>query len=390
MKQAISIKIKEKPDPSSPSPSPKSEEYGRTILFSKIDSDGMQIRTWMGYIKFIVKFYKELNLPDENLFYWEYLSKETTINQIVKIVLSRYHIKDGNSLASKLSPFRSVVFRLPLKNTLSAVTMWGETIINVRNNFNQIIQEYGNTVKPRVKKNSQSIAKGPGNWINAYEQLHEISIDKTVDNRVRVLATIYKYGYVFRTSTIFRTYIHLGYDDSRNSFNYLDLDNLTWTIVEDNVQKVEFPIPKQMGRELRSLTNGGPFFRGWLLPQRRGIPYAPEASISSFSSWSKLGLSNYRTYRNTFNAWLKESVYEEEYLLFQGILDHHINFEEIRFIPPLPDITIKEPEFPDSDSLDSETDTKRSSMGKEIVARSGVEIDHLESDFEDDGSDISV
>jgi len=408
MRNSVIIKIKQSSEPD------QSTGLGRSIGFDQIESNGIKAKTWTGYIKFITRFYKHFNLPDEGQFYWEFLSQESTIKEIIGIVLNTYQIKDGNALAAKLSPFRSVVFRLPIKNTLDALTVWGETIISVRKNFISIVHEYGDQIKEIKKKqiNERAITKGPGNWINAYEQLHNVSIDKSVDNRVRVLATIYKYGYVFRMSTIFRTYIHLGDDDNRDDYNYLDLDNGTWTIIEDGVQKVEFPIPYKMGQALQSLTMGGSFVRGWLLPQRRGIPYAPEASISSFSSWTKLELTNYRTYRRIYNTWLKENISGEEYLLFQGILDNHINFDEIRFMPPLPDIALADPEpdpvsdpktdnaiaknldpDPDPDSVLDLSYESIDGEGKEIVPESGVELDadtdaDTDTDTDTDGSEI--
>lgn len=313
-------------------------QYGQSIGFNSIESGGIKMRTWLGYIKFITKFYKQLDLPDHGEFYWEYLSKESTIHEIIKIILSNYHVKNGDALAAKLSPFRSVVFRLTCKGTLEAIETWGETIINARRNFNSIVAEFSKevTIKTCKSVNPYAIIKGPGNWLNAAEQLHEMSQDKSLDSRVRVLATIYKYGYVFRISVIFRTYIHLGGDGPRPTYNYLDLDNETWSIIDDGVQKVEFQIPAQMAKELQSLTVGGPFIRGWLLPQRRGLPYAAEASISSFSSWTKIGLANYRTYRRLFNDWLKSRVSDKEYQLFLGILDQHISLEYIRYVPPIP------------------------------------------------------
>jgi len=401
MRKSITIKIKQLSEPVV-----TDTDLGKFIGFDHIDSNGIKAKTWTGYIKFIVRFYKHFNLPDEGQFYWEFLSRESVIKEIIGIVLNTYHIKDGNSLAAKLSPFRSVVFRLPMKNTLDALTTWGETIINVRKNFISIVHEYGDQIKEVKKRqiNSRAITKGPGNWINAYEQLHNIAINKSIDNRVRVLATIYKYGYVFRMSTIFRTYIHLGNDDNRDDYNYLDLDNGTWTIIEDGVQKVEFPIPCKMVQELQSLTIGDSFVRGWLLPQRRGIPYAPEASISSFSSWIKLGLSNYRTYRRIYNVWLKECILEEEYQLFQEILDNHINFNEITFMPPLPDIELAEPEpepdpRPDAENAITKdpneqkyvldmSDESIDGNGKEIIPESGVELDADSTSDSGDGFEL--
>lgn len=347
---------------------------GKSIRFDEIDSGGTKTKTWLGYIRFIVSFYKQLDLPDKSVFYWEFLSNEDTINQIIKTVLHSYRIKDGNALAAKLSPFRSLVFRLTGADTVDALTTWGETIIHVRKHYETIVAEYGTKVIDKVKP-IRSIVKGPGNWTNAYKQLHDVSINKSLDNRVRVLATIYKYGYVFRMSMIFRTYIHLGDDESRSTFNHLDLENQSWSIVEDNVQKIEFPIPVRMTRELQALTMGGPFNRGWLLPQRRGIPYAIEASISSFSSWTKLGLSNYRNYRRMYNSWLKENSTEDDYKLFQGILDQHINFDIIRYMPPVPDTGT-------DTGVDTDTDPDAQLQSRDIVSRSGLDVDGSDSEPE--------
>lgn len=319
-------------------------DFGRTVEFGEIDRGGTKERTWINYVSFITRFYKVFNLPDTSLFYWEFLSKAETIKAITKYILNKYHVKDGNALAAKLSPFKSIIFRMTGNETVSALSAWAEVVIYTRKNFDNIVIEYGDEIK---EQKNIKVIPGPDNWLPAREQLHNISIKRNIDSRVRVLATIYKYGYIFRLSTIFRTYIHKG-DEMRSNYNYLDLDNQTWIIVDECVDKLIFPIPDMMARELRAIAVGGSFSRGWLLPQRRGIPYAPEASISSFSSWTKSGLYNYRTYRKLFMCWLKSHENATNYKIFEGVLEENMSFNQITYIPPVPvqeleDFTLDEP-----------------------------------------------
>jgi len=373
-KQRIHIKIKAAPasmSSSTPAPAPTSTstlaptpaptslvEFGKTIHFSEIDKGGTKDRTWINYVNFIIRFYKTLTLPDKSLFYWEYLSKQEVIDTIVKEVLTIYHIRDGNALAAKLSPFRSMVFRMDGKESLNAVTVWGETVSNSRKNFHTILNELGIDEDTKHSGPASASAKEPvESWLHAREHLHNVSNRKSIDSRVRVLATIYKYGYIFRMSTIFRTYIHLGDSMNRDDYNFLDLDRCIWSIVDNGVQKLEFRIPKMMSKELKVLTLGSVFCKGWLVPQRRGAPYAPEASLSSFSSWTNTGMLNYRTYRKLYLEWLKADVSEEYYRRFVGILDSHVAFELITYIPPTPD---QELELVDIESIED--------PGQEIVS----------------------
>jgi hypothetical protein len=352
--------------------------HGKSVSFENIDSGGMQARTWLGYIKFIVKFYKQFKLPDKNMFYWEFLSAEANIREIIKTVLNNYYIKDGDALAAKLSPFRSVVFRLTC--SLDAITSWGETIIDVRANFDRIIGEYGDQIrlKRRYRQNNPM-----NKWTDAYKQLHDISIDKESDIRVRVLATLYKYGYIFRMSVIFRTYIELPDGYSSREYHYLDLDNQTWSLMSGGMKMVEFQVPYRMSRELKVLTRDDTFAQGWLLPQRRGFPYASEASISSFSSWTKLGLFNYRAYHRMFKKWLKAGTRSEEYELFFGVLDQHMSMEIIQYMPPLPSVEVAEPRPQSPEHL-----LPIDKTGKEISPDSGVEVE-VDADADADASSSS-
>ena len=329
--------------------------YGETIPFSNIDRGGTKERTWIGYVNFITRFYSDLNLPEKSLFYWEFLSKKDTIDSIILHILNHYNVRDGNTLAAKLSPFKSVVFRLTGKNTVDALSIWGDTVIYARKNYNDIVTEMGDQIQKKTTTQAPVDPSMTLSWETAQEQLHNVSIMKNLDSRVRVLATIYKYGYILRMSTIFRTYTHLGDSASREYYNYLDLENRIWNIVDDGVEKLSFLIPHSMAKELQVLTHGGSFSKGWLLPQRRGTPYAPEASLSSFSSWTKSGLLNYRSYRKIFMTWLKSTVSQEDYESFENVLDERLLFDQVSYTPPDPKYDL------------TETERKLSDMSKEIM-----------------------
>lgn len=337
--------------------------YGKSLPFSSIDKGGTKERTWMGYVNFITRFYNDLNLPDKTLFYWEYLSKKDTIDSIILYILNHYNVRDGNTLAAKLSPFKSVVFRLSGKETVDALSTWGDIVIYARKNYSDIVLDLGDQVDRKIK--NQSAASDPTtslSWKSAQEQLHNVSVMKNLDSRVRVLATIYKYGYILRMSTIFKTYIHIGDATSREHYNYLDLENRIWNIVDDGVEKLSFSIPDSMAKELQVLTHGGSFCRGWLLPQRKGTPYAPEASLSSFSSWTKSGLLNYRSYRKIFMSWLKLEIPLEDYESFENVLDERLLFDQVSYTPPDPNYDL------------TETESKLSDISKEIMGESDKEL----------------
>lgn len=306
-------------------------DYGQTIRFADIEKGGIKDRTWINYINSVTRFYTSLGLPDKNVFYWEHLSKPESINQIIAEILHNYHIKDGNALAGKLSPFKSLIYRMDNNVSLDAIQTWSNAIMNCRSNYGDILKELNVT-----PVESAPVKVTTDNWETVRDKLHEMSLKKSLDSRVRVLATVYKYGYVFRMSTVFRTYIHNLQEEDRTHYNHLDLYANKWTIVEDGTVKLAFSIPSNMARELLQLTQGFMFNRGWLLPQRRGTPYAPEASLSSFSSWTKAGLSNYRTYRKIYLAWLKSNLDEADYEVFIKVLDTSIAFDHIDYTPPYP------------------------------------------------------
>ena len=293
-----------------------------TVRFDDISPDGSTPKTWQSYIRFITSFYPKLDLPDKELFYWEILSQESTIAKLTEIILATYQVKDGDSLAAKLSPFRSVLFKT--NASVVAISRWGETIINARKNFDQIIADLGiQPIDPPVPDQTD--------WSEAYAKLHQVSTDASVDTRVRVLATIYKYGYLISVTTIFGTSIQ------STGRHYLDLVNHRWTIKF----KLQFAIPESMATELEQLTKSDVFRNGWLLPQKRGIPYATQASISSFSGWAKAGLKITSYYRGLYNIWLRSKVTEMEYLCFQRLLDLDLDpdldqVEVITYVPPVP------------------------------------------------------
>ena len=310
------------------SPEPVVIDPGQSVAFADIEKGGIMEKTWINYVNFIVKFYKILDLDDETMFYWEFLSKPQTIDVIVKEILNRYTIRDGKALAGKLSPFTSILHRLePVQE--DALHSWNETITMCRKNFDDVLEKHGMTAAaPAAKKDIST-------WPEEREKLHTVSQRKDLDSRVRVLSTIYKYGYVFRMPTIFRTYFDPSKATGREKYNLLDLGKRIWTVKEGN-QQMSFLVNKEMCEELRALMVGGIFERGWVLPRRNGMPYASEASLSSFSSWSKAGLHSYRVYRKLYTDWLKAQVEEEEYQLMVNIIDHNMIFETLDYIPPIP------------------------------------------------------
>lgn len=323
-------------------PEPKQIDLMRSIPFDEIPHEGTTDRSWDSYVGFITRMYKHLELPDTSLFYWEYLSQQDTIDKIIIEIMNKYYVKDGKALAAKLSPFRSIVFRMEGEATLNAISAWGEAIINARKNFAGILKELQIEVKnaPDRLSASKTVLNTYDGWEGAYRKLRETSHKKSVDIRVRVLSCIYEYGYILRPQTIYRTYIHTGdVEYNRDAYNFMDLERRTWSIVENGVQKLEIAIPEEMADRLRVMTMHDCFSRGWILPQRRGTPYASGASLSSFSSWTKVGLANYGVYRKLYTDWLQENVDEDGCTLFMGVLNEAISCTSIKYIPPVPEVT---------------------------------------------------
>lgn len=330
MKQPVVIRLKSSgPIQTYPASTYPEDADSGQIRFDEISSDGINTKTWQGHVRYISSFYPKLDLPDKEIFYWETLSEESTINKLIELIIVTYQVQDGENLAAKLTPFRSMVFRI--NSSVTAISRWGEAIINARRNYEQIVRGLGieHITGSKSKLWSDNQIDG-SDWVSAYLKLQQTSTDKSTDPRVRVLATIYKYGYVLRIPTIFNTCFKRPLDTDRK-YHYLDLINRVWTI-----DRLQFKIPDSMAAELIELTNEETFRYGWILPQRRGTPYATQASVSSFSSWSKSGLKLTSYYRNIYNVWLKSKVTESEYLTFQQILSPNPSAGVITYLPPIP------------------------------------------------------
>jgi len=220
------------------------------------------------------------------------------------------------------------MWQLPGNDSIQEMINWSEAISE--------LQKFRSA--PTVNPIS-TIAAGH-DWPSLQKQLHEATL--TSNPRIRVLATIYKYGYILRSTTIFRTYLD---DLGSEEYNFLDLERCRWTVINDKGQKLEFHINPSMAHDLRAITSSDSVFSGGLLlPQRRGTPYSAEASISSFSSWLKHGLYTYRVYRKLYLEWLrKQPLSPQDIKAAEDILDERPspspdpNLNPINnFILPLP------------------------------------------------------
>uniref|UniRef100_A0A6C0J4B8 Uncharacterized protein n=1 Tax=viral metagenome TaxID=1070528 RepID=A0A6C0J4B8_9ZZZZ len=337
--------------------------FGKYLLFSEINSGLVKSTTWNNYIVFVRKLYTYLRIPistgdlQSEKFYWERLSDVKVMNKIKRIILTKFQIQDGRSMASKLSPIRAIMMRISHIIPKSVTSSWINMIIDCRNNFNNIAEHM--EIIPYVPMSKKNI---PGSWNEAYIVLNTISYNKTVDPRVRLVCILYKYGYIFRISTIIRTILQdtdnvalipveteNDNDDviRRRKSNIFNTKTNTWTIYSNEVPKCTFIVNKNMVTELKVILQDKLFDQGWLLPCKNGTPYSYDASVSSFSSWTKLGLHTYSTYKKLYVLWLKlqnaqgniNDVNIEDMI---KIIDHSTTFKTITFIPPIPnDIFVK-------------------------------------------------
>lgn len=199
--------------PALPTLSTLSPDHGESIPFIEICRPGIKERTWNNYTNTVTSFYKMLELPDKDIFYWEYLSKDETIQKIIENAFMTYHIRDGKALACKLSPFRSLLYRVSEHVSRDSIAAWGEVIIDCRNNFIELREKYrGKKHEPETKPQLAET------WEHVKEQLHNVSHKKGLDPRIRVLATVYKYGYIMKVPIMFRTYISNNHNENREHY----------------------------------------------------------------------------------------------------------------------------------------------------------------------------
>lgn len=308
--------------------------FGKYIPIKDINQGMITESTWGNYIKFIRKIYPLISLPVEEStinenFYWERISYPKVIEQIQKVVLENYQIKDGNALSAKLSPFRAIMMRISHLVPREVTEIWNNVIIDSRKNFDMIISDLN--VTPYVPPAKRDL---PNTWSEAYKSLSLMANSRSVDPRVRILAHLYRYGYIMRMNIIFRTYIQEHSDNlipadikegtelakryNSNSLNVKDnywLVNKEGTICRINVN------PKLVEDIYEILKQHKIFEQGWILPRKNGSPYSADASVSSFSSWTNLGLSTYTIYRKLYLNWISKSFSERHLHATKQLLD---------------------------------------------------------------------
>lgn len=316
--------------------------FGKYVPFHQINRGVIKDSTWTNYINLTRKIYPILNIPVEaqsghENFYWEKLSEQANIDKILKYMLNNYSIKNGQALATKISPFRAIMMRINHIVPHQSTEIWTETVIQCRKKFDNILAEFGaKAYKPKENKDR------PIFWSDAYEQLRGIVENENIDPRIRILASIYSYGYIFRMSIVFRTQIHDGDEnylipsDDKNPAkisHVIDLKREVWRINMPDTG--ELKINPKMIAEIKSIMGDLKIFeKGWILPKKNGTPYSADASLSSFSSWSKAGLYSYRLYKKLYLNWISENFSNEIFTIVQSIIDHR-NTNDINYMLPI-------------------------------------------------------
>lgn len=158
-------------------------------------------------------------------------------------------------------------------------------------------------------------------WKDLRNIFTKIAQSHNIDVRLRILATIYRYGYLLQPSVIFKT---------RLGPNALDLDAGTWHIIGTHTLQ----IPLNMTRDLQGIIAGNELFsNGWLLPKLDGGQYCDTAGLNALKPWNELKLPNYTTCRESFITWCKG---EDRYDEMKIILDQ-IPVEQIVTYIPIPE-----------------------------------------------------
>ena len=267
--------------------------------------------------------------PDPKTFYWERFCEDQTIDDIFRFLHEIYTISSGDDFTTRLTPIITCLNNVPnLPAICFAKWVSLKQQYRVDENYYKLCERLDITPATKIK-----VEKDIMDWTDLVEKLRKISTSKT-DPRFKVLATIYKYGYVLRINSIYLT----NFKHKSSSHNHLDLDTGIWTINHAKVNVQTFSVPRELCIELKSIVTEFPdlFQEGWILPKKNGKMYGKNSGISQLTPWITHKLPNCIDCRKSFETWhwYKSGCDLEKVEQMSTILDHTKTTAIVHYTPP--------------------------------------------------------
>ncbi len=284
----ISVKLRQSPDEpktlAAPMPTPRSDN---TYPFN--DLEFTNPRTQANYKSALASLNAYFKWTP-GLIHVDKMNRNT--NKIIEFIKDKYALRSVKDLSTKLGIYSSLITRTGLVET---------------NNLKHAMKDCYKTVI--IPTNTQT--DPTPDWITDVLPALE-NIIATGSPVCSTLATIFKYGYVFRVNQIFSTSL---VDDGKS--NYLDLDNNIWYMRNQKNTKVEhFNIPKELSDLLRPARKG----QKYLICKSTGAPYS-ETTLS-YHKWPTY---NNTVLRHSYETWNVNSSGRtlEEQNYWHAILGHN-------------------------------------------------------------------
>lgn len=307
----------------------------KSLSFRKFKSnERLKQRTINSYCSIIDQLNNKLATtciyqPKTGMFYWEKYCQDQTIDQIVIELHRIYKITNGHDLVMRMAPLVTMINMVPLIPA-SSLAKW----VSLKEQYGTD-QGYS-TLCQRLKivsAETMVTAKMIPEWTELLPKLEKISVSKSMDSRLRILATIYKYGYVLRIASIYLT----NFKKQHDAHNYLDINTGEWIILHNKVRVQSFSIPNALLTEIKEIVTGNEVFRnGWLLPKQNGQPYGANSGICQLTPWIKLCLPDCVQCRKSFETWhwYKSGCNLEKVEKMSTILDHTKTTAIVHYTPP--------------------------------------------------------
>ena len=312
---------------------------GKSVALNDIPYGKLAARTVANYTNIIRNVTRELfssnilvGTPDLTRFYWEKFGDDAVIRTILKILHTKYTIRNGDELATKMSPIVSCLVLIGDIIPSEYLAKWTSLVAHYRrseDDYKLLLNEL-NIIRSVTTTESKPIP----DWLTIRQQMHNISVDSTQDARLRVLCTIYKFGYVLRIGSIFRTRIR----NDNDTTNFLNLTTCEWIIIKSKRRVQMFKVNSQLCAELTAIIASEDFYfsKGWLLPKANGLSYSESASIASFTPWKSTDLPNNVDCRKSFESWHWYAAGQSAAAVsnMSVILDHRPSTAIIHYTPP--------------------------------------------------------
>ena len=280
-------------------------------------------------------------LKNTDIFFWEFLSQPEIITEAVKKIMEKYTIRSSGNLTSFLNPIKTYINFVPDQDVNIAQITWAKKFQEITVKFDTILKE---TVVNEDKIKSLNTKKTALDWEVISKKLLEVSNNITIDPRIRMLATIYGYGYVYRIQQIFSTRIvdhPLSEEElTTGNINKIYLSGCLWYMNKSKTgRKQTIHIVPDMCAKIQKLAAENLVFsRGYIMPQKSGIPYSDKASMSSLSRWkTEHKLPNNHQMRTAFETWLRtKSGYPVDKVNYWSeVLDHTVKTAILHYVRPL-------------------------------------------------------